>query len=61
MNMTDVFNGLGDFFQALFPIIKGLGNAPNLFFWLIIGSLLLLWLRMQANFNKEAERNNTLK
>jgi hypothetical protein len=60
MNMTDVFNGTGHFFQWTFTFIKALGNGPNLFFWLIIVSLLLLWLKMQADFNKEAKRNGTL-
>ena len=60
MNMTDVFNGIGDFFQWSFTFMKGLGNGPNLFFWLLIGALVFTWLRMQANFNKEAKKNNTL-
>lgn len=61
MNMTDIFNGIGAFFQWSFQFIEGLGNGPNLFFWMIIVSLLLLWLKMQADFNREAEKNNTLK
>lgn len=61
MNWTDIFNGIGDFFQWSFKFIKGLGNGPNLFFWLLIASLVLVWLRMQANYNKEAGKNNTLK
>ena len=61
MNMTDVFYGTGDFFQWYFTYVKMLGNTPNIFFWLLIGFLLITWLRMQTNFNKEAERNNTLR
>ncbi len=61
MNWTDIFNGIGDFFQWSFKLIKGLGNGPNLFFWLLIAALVLVWLRMQANYNKEAEKNNTIK
>lgn len=61
MNWTDIFNGIGDFFQWSFKFIKTLGNGPNLFFWLFIAALVLVWLRMQANYNKEAEKNNTLK
>lgn len=61
MNMTDVFNGIGELSQWSFQFIEGLGNKPNAFFWAIIIGLLLLWLKMQANFNKEAEKNNTLK
>jgi hypothetical protein len=61
MNMTDIFNGIGNFFEWYFTYVKAMGNAPNVFFWLIIGGLLVTWLRMQANYNKEATRNNTLK
>ncbi len=61
MTWTDIFNGIGKFFQWTFSFMEGLGNGPNLFFWLIIGSLLLVWLRMQANYNKEAKEKGTLK
>lgn len=60
MNMTDVFNGIGHFFQWTFTFMKGLGNGPNIFFWLLIGSLIIIWLRMQTKFNKEAKEKNTL-
>jgi hypothetical protein len=60
MNMTDVFYGLGHFFQWTFTFMKGLGNKPNMFFWLIIVVLIITWLTMQARFNKEAKKNNTL-
>lgn len=61
MNMTDVFNGIGNFFQWTFHFMKGLGNGPNLFFWLIIAALVITWLRMQTKFNKEAQEKGTLK
>lgn len=61
MTWTDIFNGLGDFFQWTFTFMKGLGNGPNLFFWIIIVSMIALWLRMQTNFNKEAKEKGTLK
>lgn len=60
MNMTDVFNGLGHFFQWTFTFMKGLGNTPNVFFWLTIVTLIIIWLTMQARFNKAAKKNNTL-
>lgn len=60
MNMTDVFNGIGHFFQWSFTFIRVLGNGPNIFFWLIIVSLIIVWLRMQTKYNKEAKENNTL-
>lgn len=61
MNMTDVFNGIGAFFQWTFKFITAFGNKPNVFFWLLIVFLVVVWLRMQANFNKEAAKNKTLK
>jgi hypothetical protein len=61
MNMTDVFYKIGHFCQWTFKIMKGLGNGPNIFFWLLIVSLLVIWLRMQAKYNKEAEQNSTIK
>ena len=60
MNMTDVFNGIGHFFQWTFTFMKALGNGPNMFFWLLIVSLIIIWLRMQTKFNKEAREKNTL-
>lgn len=60
MNMTDVFNGIGSFFQWTFTLVEKLGNGPNIFFWLLIGALVLVWLRMQSKFNKEAKEKNTL-
>jgi hypothetical protein len=61
MNMTDVFYATGDFFQWTFKYIKHLGNTPNVFFWLIIISLVYVWLRMQAKYNKEAQEKGILK
>lgn len=61
MNMTDVFNGIGHFFQWTFQFMKGLGNGPNLFFWLLMAVLMLVWLRMQGRFNKEAKDKGTIK
>ena len=61
MTWTDIFNGLGNFFQWTFTFMKGLGNGPNLIFWIIIVSLICVWLRMQTNFNKEAKAKGTLK
>ena len=61
MNMTDVFYGIGNFFQWTFKFMKGAGNVPNLIFWIIICSLIVVWLRMQAQFNNEAKQKGTLK
>ena len=60
MNMTDVFYGLGHFFQWTFHIMKHVGFGANLFFWLVIVVLVITWLRMQTKFNQEAKANNKL-
>jgi hypothetical protein len=60
MNMTAIFDGIGRFFQWTFTFITGFGNKPNIFFWLVIVSLLITWLRMQVKFNKKAKENSTL-
>ncbi len=60
MNMTDVFYGLGHFFQWTFYIMKHVGFGANLFFWLVIVVLVITWLRMQTKFNQEAKANNIL-
>lgn len=60
MNMTDVFNGIGDFFQWTFQFMKHVGFGANLFFWILIISLIVVWLGMQTKYNKEAKQNNTL-
>ncbi len=45
MNMTDIFNGIGSFFQWTFKFMKAFGNAPNIFFWILIAVLMVVWLR----------------
>ena len=61
MTWTDIFTKTGHFFQWTFTFMKGLGNKPNIFFWIVIVSLVALWLYMQSNFNKEAKAKGTLK
>ena len=61
ITMTDVFYGLGDFFQFLFKGIKALGHGPNIILWIIIFSLLVYWTLQIKKQNKEADRNGTLR
>ncbi len=61
MTITDVFNATGRGFQWGFQFMKGIGQAPNIFFWIVIISLIFVWLRMQGRFNKEAQEKGTLK
>mgnify|MGYP006927913123 FL=1 len=61
MTWTDFFNGTAHAFQWGFQFMKGIGNAPNVIFWIIIISLILVWLRMQGRYNKEAKETGNLK
>jgi len=48
MQVKDIFEGIGAFFEATFEILPPLGNIPNYLF-IAIGSLLLLfWLSQMA-------------
>jgi phage shock protein PspC (stress-responsive transcriptional regulator) len=60
MNMTDVFNGIGSFFQWTFKIMHHVGFAANFFFWGLIVILVITWLTMQKRFNKEAKASGKL-
>ncbi len=61
MSSTDVFVGIGDLVSSTFVLLEAGGNFVNYTF--LIGGFvgLFIWLKMQANYNKEAAANNTLK
>lgn len=40
---------------------KKLGDVPNVFFIVVCGVAIVLWVRRLAQYNKEAEQNGTLK
>ena len=61
ITMTDVFYGIGDFFQWIFKGMRVLGHGPNIILWIIIGFLLFYWTRQIMKQNKEAEKNGTYK
>lgn len=61
ITMTDVFYGIGDFFQWIFKGMRVLGHGPNVILWAIILFLLVYWTLQIRKQNKEAERNGTLK
>ncbi len=60
MTFTDIMYATGDGFQWMFKFMKGIGNGPNIVFWVIIIGLFLFWLSRLANYNKEAKENGTL-
>jgi len=61
MYWNDLVYGLGDFFQWTFKILPILGNIPNNVFLLIGFVLFFYWIKEQHRYNKEAEKNGTLK
>jgi hypothetical protein len=61
ITMTDVFYGIGDFFQLIFKGMRLLGHGPNIILWVIIGSLLVYWTLQIIKQTKEADKNGTLR
>lgn len=60
--MTDFIYWLGDFFYWIFETtLEPLGNLPNMAF-LGLGLVgLLIWLKMQKDFDKKAKAEGTFK
>lgn len=52
MQVKDIFEGIGAFFEFTFQILPTLGNLPNLIF-LIIGSALFLFWMVQMTRHRE--------
>lgn len=59
--MDDIAYPIGRFLEWTFKILEGLGDLP----WIVMMWMgfigLLYWLKRQANYNKEAKANGTLK
>ena len=59
--MTNFFYGFADFCQWCFRQMAKIENNLN-FVIIVVGAVLfLIWLGWQHKFNKEAEKNGTLK
>jgi hypothetical protein len=58
---TDIFNGIGGFFQWCFKGMRLLGQGPNVIISLTVIFLLTYWCIKIVQQNKEAERNGTYK
>lgn len=52
---------LADFLRTTFEILPQLGNLPNIAFLLLVILGFLVWLKIQNDYNKKAEREGTLK
>ncbi len=61
MTWTDVWNGIDKAFQWCFRILEWLHQKPNIFLWVLIFVLLIVWVSQMSKQNKEAAKNGTLK
>lgn len=52
---------LGDFFLAIFDFMEKLGGIPNVLIIISIFVATCVWVWRMSIYNKEAERNGTLK
>ncbi|MCX8080570.1 MAG: hypothetical protein N3F09_04955 [Bacteroidia bacterium] len=57
---TDIFLGIGEFFEWTFKIIKALGHFPNVLISITIIGLMAYWSKKIIDFKKESQRNGTL-
>ena len=53
--MRAFFEGLGDFIQWTFGLVKFLGNGMNVLFALIITALIIYWLGQMVKHKKAGE------
>ncbi len=51
---------LADLLKQTFTILPKLGNLPNVAFLFLVCIGFLVWLKMQRDYNKKAEREGTL-
>ncbi|MAX79136.1 MAG: hypothetical protein CL843_03055 [Crocinitomicaceae bacterium] len=66
MSWNDLIYGIGDLVFSSFELLKitasnNQDSFVNWFYIVAIFVLLVVWVRAQAKYNKEAERNGTLK
>jgi hypothetical protein len=58
---NDFVYGLGDLLESTFKILPAMGDLPNNIFIVIGFVLFIYWIKEQGRYNKEAEKNGTLK
>ncbi len=60
---TDLMNWFGDASQSSFRILRWLGNSVhiNVFFIIILFIAFFIWLKMQADYNRKAKEEGSLK
>jgi hypothetical protein len=57
---TDVFEGLGNFFQWIFKGMRMLGQGPNIIIWLLVIGGIFYWTMRLNRYKKESQRNGTV-
>ncbi|MBA3664713.1 MAG: hypothetical protein H0W61_10970 [Bacteroidetes bacterium] len=57
---TDIFEGIGTFFQWCFKGMRVMGHGPNVVIWILIIGTLAYWILRLTKFKKEAKRNGTI-
>lgn len=57
---TDIFEGIGTFFQWCFKGIRFFGQIPNVIIWVLILGILVYWTMRLSRYKKEAQRNGTI-
>lgn len=57
---TDIFEGIGSFFQWTFKGMRALGQVPNVFISAFVIGLLAYWCYRIIKFRKIAQANGTV-
>lgn len=57
---TDIFEGIGVFFEWIFKGMRVLGHGPNVIIWILIIGILAYWIMRLSRYRKEARRNGTV-
>ena len=57
---TDIFEGIGVFFEWIFKGMRVLGHGPNVIIWILIVGILAYWTMRLSRYKKEARRNGTV-
>ena len=61
MNMTDVFYEIAKWFEDLFRLVEKVRLIPSVTF-IVLGLIAFgIWLSQMKRYDKEAEKNGTLK
>ncbi len=60
--MNDILRFIGDFLTWTFEnLLETAGQKPNILFILIGFVGMFLWLKMQADYNRKAKQNQSIK